>query len=213
MSSDIHARIIICFKALLQHIQLECLMHCSDCLFIYFRLFISCFFLPLLIYSCQTVNFFAPVDMCVTTNDRTSIIYHLSQPCWCVLSHSCKPGKPTLNHHMSTLRSIPILPHYLVCQKKIQCVPIHSMENAVCQKYQDVVPHPVAFRSTQYASQHGFWLFRPTMRCAAEDVSHRLWMGATTGVLVDGITWSMSHLCAYCTHFVRVAAVRTTSQK
>lgn len=43
--------------------------------------------------------------------------------------------------------SIPI-PNDLGCQKK-RFVPVHSMSNAVCQKYQDVILHPVAFCSMQ----------------------------------------------------------------
>ena len=47
-------------------------------------------------------------------------------------------------------------------------------------------------RGSQYASQHAFWLFCPTVICTAEDTSHRLRppksIGDTTGLLISEIT-------------------------
>ena len=45
-------------------------------------------------------------------------------------------------------------------------VPIHSISNAVCHKYQDVLLHPVAFCSMQGSML--FLLFWPTILCAAD---------------------------------------------
>ena len=45
------------------------------------------------------------------------------------------------------------------------------------------------------------------------DWTRKKLMVSPTGVLINEIHCSMSHLYAYCTHFVRVAASRTTCQK
>ena len=59
--------------------------------------------------------------------------------------------KPVINHTPSTppCVPVPIVPYYLLCHKRIEYVPILSRENAVSQKYQDVVLHPVTFRRMQ----------------------------------------------------------------
>ena len=64
------------------------------------------------------------------------------------------------NAHTAILFSIP----------ETKCnVPIHSMKNAVCQIYQDVVLHLVAFRSMQ-ASMLFFGYPSPTILCSAAEV-------------------------------------------
>lgn len=47
---------------------------------------------------------------------------------------------------------VPILPYYLVCQKMIKYVPIHSISNAVCQ---NTMVSGLSICS-QYAGQHPF---------------------------------------------------------
>ena len=54
---------------------------------------------------------------------------------------------PLLVYLVSPSLPIPILPYYLVLQNFFLYVPIHGIEKAVGQKYQDFVLHPNAFRS------------------------------------------------------------------
>ena len=75
------------------------------------------------------------------------------------------------------------------------------MSNAVCQKYQDVLLHPVTFCTIQASLL--FWLFWPTILCTVKDTSHRLsheraQMSLVAGVLISEITCSMSKFYAYC---------------
>lgn len=72
--------------------------------------------------------------------------------------YSCTPGRHDItvgcgyrcNKHASDHNqccvTIPILPYYLLCQKKIKYVPIICMSNVVCQKHQNVRLHPVTGR-------------------------------------------------------------------
>lgn len=61
---------------------------------------------------------------------------------------------PTIWGREPSVRS-PILPYFLVCQLKIQYVPVSSMSNAVCQKYQDALLHPHTFCIVQ--NPNYFW--------------------------------------------------------
>lgn len=59
---------------------------------------------------------------------------------------------------------IHILPYYFLCQEKTVYVPIHSVPNIVCQKYQAVLMQSAPFWIL-------FWLFWPTVLCSIKHIA------------------------------------------
>ncbi len=112
------------------------------------------------------------------TFHSSKTLIHLPLTNVCPSKHSDQAGKTsawmcsiqTCRAHDNGCVPIPTLPSCSVCQKKILHVPIRSMWDAVCQKNQDTLRHPVRFCSMQASIL--FWPFWPTILCTAENMSH-----------------------------------------
>lgn len=104
---------------------------------------------------------------------------------------------------------IPILPYCLVGQRRFKYAPIHSIHNAVCQKYHNVLLHWVPFCSIQ-ASMHFLGNSYPQSSAqrkichidwAAETATEVAMTDDTKRVKVQGVMlWqsTMPQLYAYC---------------